>query len=174
MNSWRSAIILMALIGFIPTQATAFDADDELKVEEGVQDFRFEAVKKKPNSQDPRSAYPEQASAIEKLITDHIAYANDRDLEAYLACFHEDIGGVKLQRDYAARVMQLPSLHIELLGLEFQTLQLRAALVHTRQLATYVSDGENQVDDAIITYRLKELRGKWQIVGTERKRLLAR
>ncbi|MFA5625583.1 MAG: nuclear transport factor 2 family protein [Bradymonadales bacterium] len=168
----RLRILFSCALLCIALPAFALDGDDELKVEEKSESLRFDPVAAKPEGISPQEAYPEQAAAVQQLIEKHVAAANAGDLEAYLDCFHEDISGAKLQRAYAERVIKTPKLVLELLAIDFQIIQKRAAVVHTRQRAHYTIDGSNIIDDAIITYRVKEQRGRWQIVGTDRKRLV--
>lgn len=122
--------------------------------------------------------YPNEAKEVRAFIASHVEHANAKAIEAYLADFHPPrYQYPELEREYAERVMALKDLNIEVRAIEIVKLQPRAAILHVRQLASYLNENsEAMLDDAIISYRLQKNHedDRWVILASDRKRLVSK
>lgn len=166
-NIFLSALLFLSCVQPVMAQ----DKDDELKPDE---------TKRLDTADEPgvgiEQTDPEAAAEVRKFLIEHIAHANQKDIEAYMGDF--DLSQQKQPehlREYSERAMALPNLKIEILAIEFAKLQKQAATVHTRQRSSYTNaQGVTVIDDVILSYRfVRNDQNAWKILFTERRRLSA-
>ena len=152
----------------------AVDKDDDLRPDENDK-IGYTGHESSAQSAEIENQFPAQAQEIRLFITEHVAHAQNRDIDKYMADFMaERMRYPELEREYAERAMALKGLKLELLAMEFVQLSATSATVHTRQLSEYINDaGQKVVDDAIISYRVLKNNDAWKIAFTERRRLVA-
>jgi len=133
-----------------------------------------EGPQKAPAGGGKRDALPgtqEQRDSISRFLESHVAAVNGRDIDAYLGGLVDALKRDPNTRAYVARVMALPELEVEMVGIEFRHIRERFAVVTVVQRATYIGeDDQPMLDEAELTFRLNNVGESWQITSTERRR----
>ena len=154
--------------------ASAIDRDDDLKPDENEK-ISYTGEESSEKSAEIESKFPTQAKEVREFIANHVAHAQNHEIDNYMNDFNADrIRHPELEREYAQRAMALKDLNLQLVAIEFVQLSEKSATVHTRQISSYTNDkGQKVVDDAIISYRIQKRDNAWKIAFTERRRLVA-
>src|SRR5690606_35281000 len=111
------------------------------------------------------------AIAVEKLVREHIAHANDGNVDAYIADFIPEHPQADVIRAFAERVLEQHTPDIEPMALRIEIAATRRGRVVVVQRTSYTLKDKKVVDYAKVTYHCRSTNAGWKLESTSRERL---